>query len=71
MTDWAPELIEKEHYAKQTAAVLFFVIDNQTRNTASTIEVAFYAGLKRSLVLVVHPYQSSNLEISGEAILDE
>lgn len=72
MSDWAPELIEKEHFAKKNAEVLFFVIDNQTRNTASTVEVAFYSGLNRQkMVLVVHPYQSSGTKIAGEEILDE
>ncbi|XP_034233560.1 uncharacterized protein LOC117640798 isoform X3 [Thrips palmi] len=72
VSDWAPELIEKEHFAKTNAEVLFFVIDNQTRNTASTVEVAFYSGLrKQKLVLVVHPYQSSGAKIAGEEILDD
>lgn len=71
VSDWAPELIEKEHYAKENAAVLFFVIDNQTRNTATTVEVAFYSGLRRNMILVLHPYQSSGSEIAGERIFDE
>ena len=71
VSDWVPELIEKEHYAKQNAAVLFFVIDNQTRNTASTVEVAFFSGLRRNMVLVLHPYNSSGSEIAGERLLDD
>ncbi|KAK3920243.1 Fumipyrrole biosynthesis protein C [Frankliniella fusca] len=71
VSEWAPELIEKEHYAKQNAAILLFVIDNQTRNTASTVEVAFFSGLRRSVMLVVEPYPSSGCQIAGEAISDD
>ncbi|KAJ1520862.1 hypothetical protein ONE63_003948 [Megalurothrips usitatus] len=71
VSDWAPELIEKEHYAKQNAAVLFFVMDNQTRNAAAAVEVAFFTGLRRSLVLVVNPYQPTGCEVAGEAILED
>ncbi|XP_052125253.1 uncharacterized protein LOC113205886 isoform X3 [Frankliniella occidentalis] len=71
VSDWAPELIEKEHIAKQNAAILLFVIDNQTRNTASTVEVAFFSGLRRSLMLVVEPYPPSGCEIGGETLSDD
>ena len=42
--DWRPELMELEDRAKQTAHLLFFVIDNQTRSTASMVEAAHLAG---------------------------
>ena len=71
VSDWAPELIEKEHYAKQNATVLLFVFDNQTRNTATTVEVAFFSGLKRNMILVLQPYRSCGSEIAGERVLDE
>ena len=36
--------MELEDRAKQTAHLLFFVIDNQTRSTASMVEAAHLAG---------------------------
>ena len=36
--------MELEDQAKQTAELLFFVIDNQTRSTASMVEAAYLAG---------------------------
>lgn len=66
MSQWGPELIAQEYEAKQTARVLLFVIDNQTRNTSGMIEAAQLAATrKESLVLVVYPYRQ------GQTILDE
>ena len=42
--EWYPELIEVEEQAKQSASMLFFVIDNQTRAVSSMIEIAYFAG---------------------------
>lgn len=66
VSQWGPELIAQEYEAKQTARVLLFVIDNQTRNTSGMIEAAQLAATrKESLVLVVYPYRQ------GQTILDE
>ncbi|XP_063979449.1 uncharacterized protein LOC135163693 isoform X3 [Diachasmimorpha longicaudata] len=66
VSQWGPELIAEEYEAKQNARVLLFVIDNQTRNTASIIEAAQLAVTRtNSLVLVVYPYRQ------GQAILGE
>ncbi|KAK0082901.1 hypothetical protein PV325_009668 [Microctonus aethiopoides] len=68
VSQWGPELIAQEYEAKQTARVLLFVIDNQTRNTAGIIEAAQLAATRReSLVLVVYPYHQDQM-ILGEAI---
>lgn len=45
-----------EHDAKESASVLLFVIDSQTRCVAGMIEVAHLAAKRRSLVVVVHPF---------------
>lgn len=59
-------MIAQEYEAKQTAKVLLFVIDNQTRNSAGIIEAAQLAATRReSLILVIYPYRQ------GQTILDE
>ncbi|KYQ56675.1 hypothetical protein ALC60_04274 [Trachymyrmex zeteki] len=66
VSQWRPELIAQEYEAKQTARVLLFVIDNQTRNSAGIIEAAQLAATRsESLVLVIYPYRQ------GQAILGE
>ncbi|XP_076232155.1 uncharacterized protein LOC143177822 isoform X2 [Calliopsis andreniformis] len=66
VSQWGPELIAQEYEAKQTAKVLLFVIDNQTRNTAGIIEAAQLAATRReSLILVIYPYRQ------GQTILGE
>ncbi|KAG8262186.1 hypothetical protein J6590_057758 [Homalodisca vitripennis] len=65
--DWSVELVEQEHEAKQTANVLFYVIDSQTRNVVGMIEAAAFAGARRRLVLVIKPYKPSQ-SIGGEVI---
>lgn len=68
---WCHELIEQEHQAKQTAHVLFYVIDNRTRNVVGIIEAANFAGSNRKLVLVVNPYNGPGDSINGESISDQ
>ncbi|XP_020277881.1 uncharacterized protein LOC109851820 isoform X2 [Pseudomyrmex gracilis] len=66
VSQWGPELIAQEYEAKQTARVLLFVIDNQTRNSAGIIEAAQLAATRsESLVLVIYPYRK------GQTILGE
>ncbi|XP_011860932.1 PREDICTED: uncharacterized protein LOC105558055 isoform X2 [Vollenhovia emeryi] len=68
VSQWGPELIAQEYEAKQTARVLLFVIDNQTRNSAGIIEAAQLAATRReSLVLVIYPYRQGQT-ILGEAV---
>ena len=38
---WVPEMIELEHQAKQTSQILFYVVNEQTRNVASMIEISY------------------------------
>ncbi|XP_066993493.1 uncharacterized protein raw isoform X2 [Anabrus simplex] len=71
VSHWGPELIELEHQAKQNAAVLFFVIDNQTRSVASIIEAAHISGRRRKLILVIHAYEGPGQKIWGEPISEE
>nr|CAD7259413.1 unnamed protein product [Timema shepardi] len=68
---WGPELIELEYQAKQNAAVLFFVIDNQTRSVAGMIEAAHISGRRQKLILVIHPYQGPGQKIWGEPISED
>ncbi|XP_028050579.1 uncharacterized protein LOC105833366 isoform X8 [Monomorium pharaonis] len=66
VSQWGPELIAQEYEAKQTARILLFVIDNQTRNSAGIIEAAQLAATRsESLVLVIYPYRQ------GQTILGE
>jgi len=56
VSNWRPELIEVEDIAKQTAEVLFFVIDNKTRSSSSMVEVSYLAGCGRQLILVMNSF---------------
>ena len=67
MASWHPGLIALEEEAKQSATVLFFVIDNQTRGVSSMLEAAYLAASGRKLVLVVSRHASS-ASICGEKI---
>ena len=71
MSHWGPELIELEFQAKQNAAILFFVIDNQTRSVASMIEAAYLSARRQKLILVIHAYQGPGQKIWGEDITEE
>ncbi|XP_033609101.1 uncharacterized protein LOC111868871 isoform X4 [Cryptotermes secundus] len=71
VSHWGPELIELEFQAKQNAAILFFVIDNQTRSVASMIEAAYLSARRRKLILVIHAYQGPGQKIWGEPITEE
>jgi hypothetical protein len=50
---WTPDMIPMENAAKESAAVLLFVIDASTRGVMSVAEAAFYLGTKRNVVLFV------------------
>lgn len=54
-----------EHDAKESASVLLFVVDSQTRCVAGMIEVAHLVAKKRCLVIVLYPFQA------GQSIMDE
>ncbi|KAK9722526.1 Nucleoside 2-deoxyribosyltransferase like [Popillia japonica] len=75
---WAPELVAEEHDAKQSASVLLYVIDSQTRSVGGMIEVAlkntmrnsqhrFCFATGRCVVLVAYPYKCGQT-IMGEFI---
>ena len=64
----APEMIELEHQAKVTSQILFYVLNDQTRNVASMIEVSQYAGSNRRLIVVLNPYPGPNHTINGEQL---
>lgn len=66
--NWSPEMIELEHQAKVTSQILFYVINEQTRNVASMIEVSQYAGSNRRLIVVLNPYPSPEHTINGEQL---
>lgn len=69
VSDWKPELIALEEQAKVNAELLFFVIDSQTRSTASMVEASYLAGCGRQLILVIGPLKSP-VVIAGESISD-
>ncbi len=66
--NWVPEMIELEHQAKQTSQVMLFVLDEQTRNIVSMVEVAYMAGAGRRLIVVLCSYPSSDHSICDEKI---
>lgn len=53
---WTPDLMLKEHKAKEEATFLLFVIDGQTRATVSMVEVAHLVGEDRNVLLVMDPF---------------
>ncbi|XP_068910859.1 uncharacterized protein raw isoform X6 [Tenebrio molitor] len=64
---WVPELVAKEHDAKQAASVLLYVVDSQTRSTVGMIEVAYLVASGRCVVVVAHSYKPGQ-SIMGETI---
>lgn len=58
--------MEREHQAKSSAAVLFFVFDRRTRNVASMVEVAYMAAGARKIMLVLDSYPGPGHLIGGE-----
>jgi len=66
--NWVPEMIELEHQAKVTSQILFYVINEQTRNVASMMEVCQYAGSNRKLIVVLNPYPGPDHQINGEKL---
>ena len=68
-SNWVPEMIELEHQAKQTSQVLFFVLDEKTRNVVSMVEVSYLSGAGRRLIVVLSSYPTSAPHsICGEEI---
>jgi len=66
--NWVPEMIELEHQAKVTSQILFYVLNDQTRNIGSMIEVSQYAGSNRRLIVVLNPYPGPDHRINGETL---
>lgn len=64
---WAPELLVEEYNAKESASILFFVVDSQTRSIGGMIEVADLIASGRCVIVVAYPYHP-NQKIMGEAI---
>jgi hypothetical protein len=67
-SNWVPEMIELEHQAKQTSQILFFVVNDKTRNVVSMIEVSYLAGKKRKLICVLGKYPETNHQINSEPL---
>lgn len=67
---WAPELLAQEHDAKQSASVLLFVIDSQTRSTVGMLEVAYLVASGRCVIVVAQPYKKGQ-SIMGETITNK
>jgi hypothetical protein len=69
-SNWVPEMIELEHQAKQTSQILFFVLNELTRNVVSMIEVAYMSGHRRRLIVMIQPYPGTGHTINGEKLTD-
>lgn len=66
--NWVPEMIELEHQAKVSSQILFWVLNSETRNVASMVEVSQFAGSNPRLIVVLNPYPGPGHSISGEQI---
>lgn len=64
--DWSPELMKVENYHKDTATILLFVIDNETRAVASCTEAAYYIGKGRKVVIVVNKFIADHSSIVNQ-----
>ena len=53
--NWTPDLVEIEHRAKESALLLFFVIDHSTRSLAAIAEVCYLAARGKNLIVVMNP----------------
>lgn len=51
---WTPDLVQIEHEAKESATLLFFVIDHDTRSLAAIAEVCYLAARGRNIVVVIN-----------------
>jgi len=66
--NWVPEMMELEHQAKNSSQILFWVLNNETRNVGSMVEVCQFAGSSRRLIVVVGSYPGPGHNIAGESI---
>lgn len=65
--DWSPDLVAIEGKAKDTAEILLFVIDSETRALASITEAAEFIGRGRHVVLTIEIIEEG-AEIAGETV---
>ena len=64
--NWDPRLIPIEQEAKDRCSVLLFVVSGDTLSVASLVEVAYYIGRGRKLVLCLNDIpQSENPVVDG------
>jgi hypothetical protein len=54
VANWTPDLIEIEHRVKESAPLLFFVIDHNTRSLAAIAEVCYLAARRRNIIIVMN-----------------
>ncbi|KAK9511462.1 hypothetical protein O3M35_000114 [Rhynocoris fuscipes] len=67
VSEWSADLVTVEHRAKESACILFYVLDRRTRNVVGIVEAANFAGARRNLVLVMDSYKEQQ-PIAGETI---
>ena len=65
--EWSPDLLIQENKAKQSAKILFFVIDGRTRAMASMLEVAELICGGKCVVLTIVDVPEDAV-IAGEAV---
>ena len=65
--DWSSDLLEIEGKAKETAEILLFVIDSETRALASITEAAEFIGRGRHVVLTIKTFDEG-ATIGGEEL---
>ncbi|XP_033098501.1 uncharacterized protein LOC117102335 isoform X2 [Anneissia japonica] len=69
LTEWDLRYIAIEAEAKENSEYMLYVIGNSSRGIASMVEVAYYVGQCRKLVLCVQNLQYG-LKIEGEQLTD-
>ncbi|CAF1176127.1 unnamed protein product [Rotaria sordida] len=55
VANWTPDLVEIEHNAKESARLLFFVIDHDTRSLAAIAEVCYLIARERTIIVIITP----------------
>ena len=61
--NWTEDLVEIEYCAKESALLLFFVIDHNTRSLAAIAEICYVAARGRNLIVVMDPMPNEKDQI--------
>ncbi|RDD39889.1 hypothetical protein TrispH2_009332 [Trichoplax sp. H2] len=74
LPDWSMKFLGIEAEAKKHSRLLLYFIGNESRCVASMVEIAYYIGLGRNVVLCIQNFTDGNLldgvTVTGRSLLD-